>query len=185
MKSGRQDMRYFISNDIRKNRPLKAILIWMLLFLIPFWVTNALFYFRIGFSPTALTRYYRGDPSSFRSPRPLYSFIEETHFHTFAMAILLMTLLHLLLFTSIRMKFKLFLVHTTFGSAFFDLFSNWAIRYIHPFFSYLKISSALIFEISLGFILVLLLWNLVTKPISYPGINRANGSSGHNGSSRI
>ena len=152
-------MRFVVTGEWKRNDLLLIILLLFLIYTLLFWVTNWILYFqKMGLDPTSVAHYYRGDPEAeFGQPaRPLASLAELSHFHLFAMGILVMTLTHLLLFlpTSLRVKGSLILV--AFLSALLDEGSNWLVRFVHPGFAWLKVASFLIFQIALLGIIVAL-----------------------------
>jgi hypothetical protein len=150
-------MRFFISQDIRKNQLLRHIVLWSLVYVFVFWVSDWPFYAKIGFSYRAIVEYYRGSEEAFRTPKSFFSLLEETHFHAFAMMVFLMTLNHLLLFTGAPRWVKAVVIHVSFGSALADMASGWLIRFVHPGFALLKMAAFLTLQ---GTLLVLwvLLW---------------------------
>ncbi len=150
-------MRFFISSDIRKNTLLKLIILFTVLFFIFLWLTNLLLYLQIGFSYESVVEYYLGSEESFRSPKSYLGLLEEAHFHFFSMAIILVTLNHLLLFTNIRNSWKLVIILASFLSAFGDIAGGWLIRYVSPEFAYLKIISVIVLQISLAALMVLVI----------------------------
>ena len=94
-------MRFVISGEWNRNQLLKLILFFFLVYMLLFWVTNWILYFqKMSLDPQSVVTYFRGDPDAEfgRPPRPLGSLAEVSHFHLFAMGMLVMTLTHLLLF---------------------------------------------------------------------------------------
>ena len=153
-------MRFFISPDIRKNTLLKLIIIFTVLFFIFLWLTNLLLYLQIGFSYESVVEYYRGSEENFRPARSYIGMLEEAHFHFFAMAIILVTLNHLILFTRISSLWKLLLIVSSFVSAFGDIAGGWLIRYVSPEFAYLKIASVIVLQASLAALMIIVLSNI-------------------------
>lgn len=150
-------MKFFISNDIRNNSLLKLIVVFTLVFLFFLWLTNLLLYFKIGFSYQSIVDYYRGSEESFREPKSYLGLLEESHFHFFSMAIILVTLNHLILFSKIKNVWKLIIILASYTSAFGDICAGWLIRYISPSFAYLKLGSLIVLQISFAALLVLVL----------------------------
>lgn len=150
-------MKFFISNDIRNNSLLKLIVVFTLVFLFFLWLTNLLLYFKIGFSYQSIVDYYRGSEQNFREPKSYLGLLEESHFHFFSMAIILVTLNHLILFSKIKNVWKLIIILTSYTSAFGDITAGWLIRYISPSFAYLKLGSVVVLQISFAALLVLVL----------------------------
>ena len=150
-------MKFFISNDIRNNTLLRLIVVLTVLFFLFLWLTNLLLYLKIGFSYQSIVDYYRGSEESFRQPKSYLGLLEESHFHFFSMAIILVTLNHLILFTKIKNVWKLVVILTSYLSAFGDIASGWLIRYIGPSFAYLKLSSVIVVQVSFAALLVIVL----------------------------
>jgi hypothetical protein len=150
-------MKFFISNDIRNNSLLKLIVVFTLVFLFFLWLTNLLLYIKIGFSYQSIVDYYRGSEEHFREPKSYLGLLEESHFHFFSMAIILVTLNHLILFSKIKNVWKLIIILASYMSAFGDIAAGWLIRYISPSFAYLKLGSVLVLQISFAALLVLVL----------------------------
>ncbi|GBD37850.1 hypothetical protein HRbin37_00088 [bacterium HR37] len=149
-------MRFFISNDIRTNSLLKLIIVFTLVFFLFLWVTNLLLYLKIGLSYNSVVEYYRGNEEAFRPPKSYIGLLEEAHFHFFSMAVILVTLNHLILFARIKNSWKLMLILSSFVSAFGDIISGWFIRYLSPLFAYLKIISVVVLQVSLALLLLLI-----------------------------
>jgi hypothetical protein len=150
-------MKFFISNDIRNNSLLKLIVILTLVFLFFLWLTDLLLYFKIGFSYESIVDYYRGSEENFREPKSYLGLLEESHFHFFSMAIILVTLNHLILFSKIKNVWKLIIILASYISAFGDIAGGWLIRYISPSFAYFKLGSVIVLQISFAALLVLVL----------------------------
>ena len=149
-------MRFFISSDIKKNDLLKLIIIFTTIFFLFLWITNLLLFLKIGFDIQGIAEYYRGSEEMFRSPKSYLGLLEEAHFHFFAIALILVTLNHLLLFTDIRAIIKYIVIVSSFASAFFDIISGWLIKYVGPEFAYLKLVSFLVLQISMLYLIVVI-----------------------------
>lgn len=153
-------MRFFISSDITKNTLLKLIVLFTVIFFVFLWITNLLLYLQIGFSYESVVQYYLGSEADFRPPRSFLGMLEEAHFHFFAMAIILVTLNHLILFTKIGNFWKLVLILSSFLSALGDIAGGWLIRYVSPEFAYLKIASLIVLQVSLAALMIIVIWFL-------------------------
>ncbi len=156
-------MRFFISSELRKNDFLKIIIFFTILFFLFLWITNILLYMQIGFSYNSVVEFYLGNEETFRPPKSYIGLLEEAHFHFFSMAILLVTLTHLVLFTSIRSHMKLVLILLSFISTFTEIISGWLIRYVSPLFAYLKLSSFYIMQLTLLVMMVIIVIYLFKK----------------------
>ncbi len=153
-------MRFFISSDIKKNTLLKLIVAFTVLFFLFLWITNLLLYLQIGFSYESVVQYYLGSEEDFRPARSYLGMLEEAHFHFFAMAIILVTLNHLILFTKISNFWKLVLILLSYLSALGDIAGGWLIRYVSPEFAYLKIASLIGLQVSLAILMIIVIWFL-------------------------
>lgn len=162
-------MRFVISGEWTKNTLLRLIILCFLSYTAFFWVTNFLLYFlKMGLTYESVVSYYLGSERTFSQPRSYQGLLEISHFHLFAMAILLLTLTHLLLFVPVGLKLKGILIVSSFLSAFLDEASSWLVRFVDPIFAYLKIASFLILQGSLGAMMVLIFAALYWyKPSSY------------------
>jgi len=150
-------MKFFISNDIRNNSLLKLIIVFTLIFFFFLWLTNLLLYLKIGLTYDSIVEYYRGSAEGFRQPKSYLGLLEEAHFHFFSMAIILVTLNHLILFSKINNIWKLIVIMASFISAFGDIAGGWLVRYVSPSFAYLKLGSVIVLQISLALLLIFVL----------------------------
>jgi hypothetical protein len=163
-------MRFFVTKDLNKNSALKLIILFSLIFFIGLIVTNFLFMMKIGFTVQEVINYYLGNPETFRQPKSYGSIVEETHFHLFAMGIILMTLNHLMLFSDLSMRFKIMLIVVSFSACLLDIVSSWLVRFVSADFAYLKLSSMVVEQISLValiFIIIKSLFMSYGKPAIY------------------
>jgi len=156
-------LRFFISPDIRKNSLLRLIIVFTVLFFLLLWLTNLLLYLQIGFSYDSVVEYYRGSEASFRPPKSYLGMLEEAHFHFFSMAVILVTLNHLILFTALGNLWKLVLIVSSFLSALGDIAGGWLIRYVSPYFAYLKITSVIVLQASLALLMIITVWYLYSS----------------------
>lgn len=159
-------MRFVVTGEWSRNRLLRLILLLFLFFVLMFWGTNWILYFRgMTLDPASVTAHYLGDPSEEfgRPARPLGALAEVAHFHVFAMGMLVMTLTHLLLFLPFAPAKKAAAVCWTFGSALADELSGWLVRLVSPGFAWLKIVGFLSLQASLLLLIVLLAWG-VARP---------------------
>lgn len=156
-------MRFFISPDIKKNHLLKLIIIFTVIFFVFLWLTNLLLYLKIGFSYESIVDYYRGNEETFRPPKSYLGLLQEAHFHFFSMAIILVTLNHLILFTPIKSGWKLLLIVSSYLSAFGDIAGGWLIKYVSPAFAYFKLASVIVLQISLALLMVILVYYLYSN----------------------
>jgi len=135
-------MRFVVTGEWTRNRLLKAIVACFLAYTAILWVTNIGLYFsKMSLYPSSVVDYFRGNEERFLEPRSLIGLLEQLHFHSFAMGILLLTLTHLLLFVPVSMRVKAFGICGAFASGILGELSGWAVRYLSPGFAYLKIAS--------------------------------------------
>ena len=153
-------MRFFVTKDINKNSALKLIILFSLIFFIGLIITNFLFMWQIGFTPTSVTDYYLGNPDIYRTPKSYGSLIFESHFHLFAMGIILLTLKHLMLFSNLDIRYKIFIIVFSFSACLLDISSSWLVRYVSSSFAILKVVSMIDEQIFLVLLII-----IITKSI--------------------
>ncbi len=156
-------MRFFISSELKKNDFLKIIIFFTILFFFFLWITNVLLYMQIGFNYSSIVEFYLGNEETFRPPKSYIGLLEEAHFHFFSMAILLVTLTHLILFTSISSQIKITLILLSFTSTFMEIISSWLIRYVSPHFAYLKLGSFYVMQLTLLVMMAIIIVYLFKK----------------------
>ncbi len=142
---------------------------FFLIYILVLWLTNGLLFFhKMSLDYQSVVDYYLGSPDKYTQPKSYQGLLEVSHWHFFAMGILILTLTHLLLFVPLNIKLKIILIFVSFSSAFLDEASGWLIRYLHPNFAYLKIFAFLSLEFSLLAIIILVTYALYSKkPSSY------------------
>lgn len=151
-------MRFVVTGEWTRNGLLRLILFFFLVFILFFWVTNWILYFqKMTLDPASVVAYFRGDPAAeFGQPaRPLGALAETSHFHLFAMGVLVMTLTHLVLFVPVGSRVKATLTLATFLSALLNEGSNWLVRFAHPGFAWLKVGCFLALQASLLGLLII------------------------------
>jgi hypothetical protein len=152
-------MRFVITGEWSKNRLLQLIIILFITYVAALWLTNALLYFhKMGLTYTSVTEYYLGSEDKFLPPRSYQGMLEISHFHLFAMGILLLTLTHLMLFVPLRPELKPWFVIIPFTSALCDEGGGWLVRFLHPGFAYVKIAGFVVLETSLALLIIISLW---------------------------
>jgi hypothetical protein len=157
-------MRFVISGEWTRNRLLKVIVSCVLAYTFILWVTNAGMYFsKMSLRPSSVVGYYLGDEQRFLEPRTLTGMLEVLHFHSFAMGILLLTLTHLLLFVPLSMRTKAFGIAAAFTSGIADELAGWGVRFVHPAFAYVKVTSFLVLEGVLLWLMLAVARALVTE----------------------
>jgi hypothetical protein len=152
-------MRFVVTGEWSKNRLLQLIILMFVIYVALLWVTNALLYFgKMGLTAASVTDYYLGSEERFLQPRSYQGMLEISHFHLFAMGLLLLTLTHLMLFVPMRSDVKPWFIVIPFGSALVDEGSGWLVRFVSPGFAYLKIAGFLALEISLAVLIAACVW---------------------------
>ncbi len=154
-------MRFVITGEWSRNRLLQTIVALYAAYVVGLWLTNALLYFsKMSLSAASVVDYYLGSDEKFLSPRSYQGLLEVSHFHLFAMGMLLLVLTHLMLFIPVRNNIKAWLIVVPFVSAFVDEGAGWLVRFVSPHFAYLKIAGFLTLEASLAVLVILSLWSV-------------------------
>ena len=152
-------MRFVITGEWRRNTLLQTIIVLYVVYVGGLWLTNALLYFnKMSLAPSSVVSYYLGNEEEFLSPRTYQGMLEVSHFHLFAMGMLLLVLTHLMLFVPIRNGAKAWLIAIPFLAAILDEGSSWLVRFAHPGFAWLKISGFLLLQGSLLALMAIALW---------------------------
>ena len=152
-------MRFVITGEWNRNRLLQTIVVLYSLYVIGLWITNVLMYFnKMSLSAVSVVEYYLGAEERFLSPRSYQGLLEVSHFHLFAIGMLLLVLTHLVLFVPLGNRTKAWLIAVPFLSALLDEGSGWGVRFVHPAFAYLKITGFLLLQGSLAALVGLSLW---------------------------
>ena len=162
-------MRFTITPDWKDNQLLRLVLVWFLVFVALLLVTNALLYFaKMTLNPASVIAYYLGNEAQFTQPRSYQGLLEITHFHLFAMGILVLTMTHLMLFVPMQNRRKAFVVSIAFGAALADEAAGWLVRFVAPGFAYLKVTAFVTLEAVLAFMIGAVLWAIFTaQPNDY------------------
>ncbi|HTO06505.1 MAG TPA: hypothetical protein VMR86_05545 [Myxococcota bacterium] len=156
-------MRFVVSGEMSRNRLLQVIVLLYSLYVALLWVTNALLYFsKMSLTPASVVSYYLGSEQAFTEPRSYLGMLEISHFHLFAMGMLLMVLTHLVLFVPLGNRTKIALVVTPFLSALLDEGSGWLVRFVSPGFAWAKIAGFLALQGSLAALVGLAVWSVLS-----------------------
>lgn len=152
-------MRFVVTGEMNRNRLLQTIVVLYCLYVALLWVTNAALYFeKMGLSTASVVDYYRGNEERFLNPRSAQGMLEISHFHLFAMGMLLLVLTHLVLFVPLGNRVKAFLVAAPFAAALLDEGAGWLVRFVSPGFAWAKIAGFLALQASLAVLVALSLW---------------------------
>lgn len=156
-------MRFVVTGEWSRNRLLQTIVVLYSLYVAGLWLTNALLYFhKMGLTAASVIAYYRGNEEQFLSPRSYQGLLEVSHFHLFAMGMLLLVLTHLVLFVPLKNNTKAWLIALPFFAAILDEGSGWLVRFVHPLFAYGKIAGFLLLQGSLAALVGASLWATFT-----------------------
>jgi hypothetical protein len=152
-------VRFFITGEWSRNRLLQTIVTLYSVYVAGLWLTNALLFFsKMNLTAASVAAYYLGDEEKFLSPRSYQGLLEVSHFHLFAMGMLLLVLTHLMLFVPVKNHIKAWLIVLPFVSAIVDEGASWLVRFGHPAFAYLKIAGFLALQASLATLIAVSLW---------------------------
>jgi hypothetical protein len=152
-------MRFVITGEWQRNRLLQTIIALYALYVVALVLTNAGLYFsKMGLSYTSVVEYYLGSEERFLTPRSYQGLLEVSHFHFFAMGMLLLVLTHLMLFVPLPGSARAVLIAVPFLSALLDEAGGWLVRFVHPGFAYLKIAGFVLLETSLVVLVGASLW---------------------------
>ena len=170
-------MRFVITGELNRNRLLQTIVILYSLYVVGLWITNALLFFsKMNLTAVSVIDYYLGNEERFLSPRSYQGLLEVSHFHLFAIGLLLLVLTHLMLFIPVRNHTKAWLIAVPFLAGFLDEGGGWLVRYVSPSFAYLKIGGFLLLQTSLATLVGISLWSVFAgSQRNYDGQDAASG----------
>jgi len=152
-------MRFVVTGEWNRNRLLQTIVVLYCVYVALLWVTNALLYFhKMTLTPASVVHYYLGSEEDFLQPRSYQGLLEVSHFHLFAMGMLLLVLTHLMLFVPLPGRLRAWLIALPFAAALLDEGSGWAVRFVDPAFAWLKIAGFLSLQASLAALVGCSLW---------------------------
>jgi hypothetical protein len=152
-------MRFFVTGEWSRNRLLQTIVVLYCVYVALLWLTNAALYFqKMDLGPDSVVRYYLGSEEEFMAPRSFQGLLEVSHFHLFAMGMLLLVLTHLVLFVPLRARTKAWLVTLPFAAALLDEGAGWLVRFGHPGFAWAKVAGFLALQTSLAVLVGVSLW---------------------------
>ncbi len=149
-------MKFLLEKEVTNARLLQVILFFAVLYLTLLWFSNILFFVeKTGFTYDSVVKHYLGSEDEFRTPVSYRGLLESTHFHLFVIAMALLLLNHLAAFVPVSPYLKLSLIVVSFTTGLTNMASGWLVRYVAPEFAYTKIASFLLFQASMGVLLVL------------------------------
>ena len=154
-------MRFFVTGELNRNHLLQVIVVLYCVYVALLWCTNALLFFsKMSLSPASVVAYYLGNEEPFLSPRSYQGMLEVSHFHLFAMGMLLLVLTHLVLFVPLKTSQKAWLIALPFLAALLDEGSGWLVRFVHPGFAIAKVAGFLLLQGSLAALVGISLWSV-------------------------
>jgi len=157
-------MRFVVTGEWSRNRLLQLIVVLYTMWVGGLWVTNCLLYFsKMTLAPSSVVAYYLGDEASYQPARTYQGLLEVTHFHLFAVGMLLMVLTHLMLFVPIRASWKAVLIALPFVAAALEEGSGWLVRFGSADFAILKVAGFLLLQGSLAALIIVSLWSVFTE----------------------
>jgi hypothetical protein len=157
-------LRFVVTGEWSRNRLLQVIVVLYVLYVGGLWLTNLLLYFsKMTLAPSSVVLYYLGNEAAYQPARTYQGLLEVSHYHLFAMGMLLMVLTHLILFVPIRSGLKAVLIAVPFLAAALDEGSGWLVRFVHPNFAVLKVTGFVLLQGSLAALMVVSLWSVFTQ----------------------
>ena len=164
-------MRFVITGELGRNRLLQVIVVLYCIYVALLWCTNAMLFFdKMDLSVASVVAYYRGNEELYLSPRSYQGMLEVSHFHLFAMGMLLLVLTHLMLFVPLRASAKAWLIALPVLAGLLDEGAGWLVRFVHPGFAALKLAGFLLLQTSLAALVAISLWS------AFSGSQRHYGS---------
>lgn len=147
-------MKYMQNGGFQSQPLMKLTLLFTLLFLTVFWVTNfALYFAKMDATPQSVQDYYLGAEEQFTLPRTYQSMLEVTHAHLPMMAMVVLLLTHLLIFAPYSFKAKVAFISSAFILALLNESAGWLVRFVDPAFAIQKVVAFFGFQSVLGFLL--------------------------------
>ena len=155
-------MRYFVTGEQQRKSLLNTVVLMFLGYIVLLWLSNGLMYFHhMTLMPDSVISYYLGSEENFIPPRSYQGMLEVSHFHLFAMGMLIVTLTHLMLMTDVPVRLKIWLNSLIYISALADEAGGWLVRFVNPNFAYFKIGAFIVLEFSLAALLVMIILSLI------------------------
>jgi len=155
-------MRYFVTGEQQRKSLLNTVVLMFLGYIVLLWLSNGLMYFHhMTLMPESVISYYLGSEENFIPPRSYQGMLEVSHFHLFAMGMLIVTLPHLMLMTDVPVRLKIWLNSLIYISALADEAGGWLVRFVHPLFAYFKIGAFILLEFSLAALLIVIILSLI------------------------
>jgi hypothetical protein len=171
-------VRFVITGEWTRNRLLQTIVALYSFYVAALWVTNALLYFsKMNLTAASVVSYYLGNEEKFLSPRSYQGLLEVSHFHLFAMGMLLLVLTHLALFIPVKPGWKAWLIGVPFLSGLLSEGGGWLVRFVSPHFALVKVLGFLTLQGSLALLVGIALWSVFTKGQGTNYVSSGEGGS--------
>ena len=155
-------MRFFVTGEQNRQLLINTLILMFLGYVVLLWLSNGLMFFhKMNLSPESVIAYYLGSEQDFTQPRSYQSLLEVSHFHLFAMGMLILTLTHLMIMTSLPTLLKVWLSALIYGSALADEAAGWLVRFVDPQLAYFKIAAFLLLELSLASLIIVVTISLI------------------------
>lgn len=155
-------MRFFVTGEQNRQLLINTLILMFLAFVVLLCISNALmFLHKMDLTVASVQAYYLGSEENFTQPKSYQSLLEVSHFHLFAMGMLVLTLTHLMLMTDLPTLTKVWLSAVVYGSAIADEAAGWLVRFVDPAFAYFKIGAFLLLETSLAALIVIVIISLL------------------------
>lgn len=147
-------MKYMQNGCFQSHALMRLTLHLTLLLLAAFWLSNfALYFAHMNFTPQSVVSYYRGSEEQYRMPRTYQSMLEVTHMHLPMMALVILLLTHLLIFSSFSARAKAAFIVCAFSAAMGSEGGGWLVRFVHPAFAWLRIIGFASLQATIAFLL--------------------------------
>jgi len=157
-------MRFVVTGEWSRNRLLQVIVVLYTTYVAGLWLTNCLLYLsKMTLAPSSVVAYYLGNEATYQPARTYAGLLEISHFHLFAMGMLLLVLTHLVLFVPVRSGTKVALITLPFLAAALDEGSGWLVRFVSPGFAVLKVTGFVLLQGSLAALIAISLWSVFTS----------------------
>ena len=161
-------MRFFISSNIKNNKPLYITIVLFLFAMLLFWGNNWLLYhFKYGLTYKAMYSYFFTDPE-FPEKIALPQLLEDMHVQFFLMAMFFLVITSIFIHKRVNEHIKYFLITSTFTVGFLDVVSGLLIYFLSEKFIYLKLFSFYAFQIFTGLMLLITLKLYLSKEKEEP-----------------
>lgn len=154
-------MRFVVTGEWDRNRLLQVIVVLYCGFVALLWATNWMLYFdSMDLTTASVVDHYLGNEEEFRTPRTYRGMLEITHFHLFAMGMLMLVLTHLALFVPVGTGLKIALIVVPFFSTLASEGAGWLVRFGGAGFAWTKIAGLLLLQGSLAALVGIALWSV-------------------------